>query len=129
MKQAIGVIIKKKDKMLLIQRGHGVKNEIGKWENVGGKVEPGEGPRDAAIREVKEEIGADIKITKEIAHFENSFSDEYEIFIYEAELISEIGKIEKTAVADYKWFGMDELSKVDLANYCRSDFKRLGYIK
>ena len=46
-------------RVLLQQRPPG-KSLAGLWEFPGGKIEPGEGPEDALIREVREELGIEI---------------------------------------------------------------------
>jgi 8-oxo-dGTP diphosphatase len=48
-------------KVLLAQRKEGT-HLAGKWEFPGGKVEPGEDPRDALRRELAEEIGIDAAV-------------------------------------------------------------------
>ncbi len=40
-----------------------------KWEFPGGKVEPGENPADAIIREIREELGCEIRVTRAIPPF------------------------------------------------------------
>ena len=38
-----------------------------KWEFAGGKVEPGEAPAAAIVREIREELGCEIVITRALA--------------------------------------------------------------
>lgn len=52
------------DKILLVKRAHNDDFLPGYWEQVGGKIDFGENPYDAVIREVKEESGLDIKPLK-----------------------------------------------------------------
>ncbi|HYF55820.1 MAG TPA: (deoxy)nucleoside triphosphate pyrophosphohydrolase [Salinarimonas sp.] len=47
-------------RVLIAQRPEG-KGMGGLWEFPGGKMEPGERPEDALIRELKEELGIDVK--------------------------------------------------------------------
>lgn len=64
-------IIRRDGKFLIGQRQardrHGLK-----WEFPGGKVEPGETPREALRRELREELGIDAVIGREIARYEHS---------------------------------------------------------
>jgi 8-oxo-dGTP diphosphatase len=48
------------DRVLLAQRPEG-KSLAGLWEFPGGKVEPGERPEEALIRELREELGIEVK--------------------------------------------------------------------
>jgi 8-oxo-dGTP diphosphatase len=48
------------DRVLIAQRPEG-KQLAGLWEFPGGKLEPGEGPEDALIRELREELGIEVK--------------------------------------------------------------------
>lgn len=55
------VLINPQGKVLLAQRPEG-KRLAGKWEFAGGKVEDGETPESAIIRELREELGIDILV-------------------------------------------------------------------
>ncbi|MGH7330454.1 MAG: (deoxy)nucleoside triphosphate pyrophosphohydrolase, partial [Polyangiaceae bacterium] len=55
-----GVIIEKSH-VLLTQRKAGAHLE-GMWEFPGGKVEPGEDPRAALVRELREELGIEVNV-------------------------------------------------------------------
>lgn len=62
--QLAGCIIKNSEgKILLIHRNTPKRTQ---WEIPGGKIEEGEDPRTAAIREAKEELGIEVEITEEI---------------------------------------------------------------
>ena len=65
-----------KNKEVLLQhksRGFGK----GKWNGPGGKIEKGETPEEATIREVKEETGLIVKKLKKMGEIEFIFTDNY----------------------------------------------------
>ena len=47
-------------RLLLIQRGHDPHR--GRWSLPGGRIEPGESPEQAVVREVREETGLDVRV-------------------------------------------------------------------
>ena len=60
--EVVAAIIRKEDKIFATQRGYGDFKDW--WEFPGGKMEPGETPEDALIREIHEELDADISVNK-----------------------------------------------------------------
>jgi len=54
----VGVALRRGDRVLVARRA-----DRGRWEFPGGKVEPGESPDDAAVREIREELGCRIEVT------------------------------------------------------------------
>lgn len=58
--EVVAAIIKKDDKIFATQRGYG--EFKGFWEFPGGKMEAGESPQEALIREIKEELNIDILV-------------------------------------------------------------------
>lgn len=57
----VGAVITKDDTILVAQR-----RDSGKWEFPGGKIEPGETPEAALIREISEELHCTIKVGEQI---------------------------------------------------------------
>ena len=64
------IIIKKENKYLIIKRTHLSKHYPNKWDFPGGKIDPGETPTQASIREAKEETNFEISPSKEIFFIE-----------------------------------------------------------
>jgi 8-oxo-dGTP diphosphatase len=55
-------VVLERDRVLLTQRKSGT-HLAGAWEFPGGKVEPGEDPRDALVRELREEIAFEVTVS------------------------------------------------------------------
>ena len=53
-------VIRRKDKVFATQRGYGGYKDW--WEFPGGKIEPGETPEEALVREIKEELDTGIVV-------------------------------------------------------------------
>lgn len=60
--EVVAAIIQKGDKIFATQRGYGEFKDW--WEFPGGKMEPGETPEQALVREIHEELSADIYVGK-----------------------------------------------------------------
>lgn len=60
--EVVAAIIRKGDKIFATQRGYGDFKDW--WEFPGGKMEEGESPEQALVREIKEELSTDISIDK-----------------------------------------------------------------
>lgn len=59
--EVVGAAILCEGRVLVARRGEG-QALAGQWEFPGGKIEPGESPEQALIREIGEELGCEIKI-------------------------------------------------------------------
>ena len=60
--EVVAAIIRKGNKVFATQRGYGDFKDW--WEFPGGKMEPGETPREALVREIREELDVEISIDK-----------------------------------------------------------------
>lgn len=67
----VAAVIKKDDMIFATQRGYG--EFKGGWEFPGGKVEEGESPEDALIREIKEELDTEISVDKYLCTIEYDY--------------------------------------------------------
>ena len=108
-----GYIIKK-DYLLLVQRSNNDKINPGKWTNPGGKIEKGENPENACIREIKEETNLDVNIKKfiNIKSFKSFFNEtQVVIFEFECEIINKSQKIILNKEhQNYKWIKKEKFN-------------------
>ncbi len=59
--EVVAAVIKHNDRIFITRRGYG--DFVDMWEFPGGKIEIGESKEEALIREIKEELELDIKIS------------------------------------------------------------------
>lgn len=109
----VAAAIEKDGKFFCAQRPEG-KSLGGFWEFPGGKLEEGESPEQALIREIKEELNSEIKIVSYI----NEASYDYDfgtvvMKTYHAELIS--GDLELLEHQNSTWLAPHELSTINWA--------------
>lgn len=115
-KKVINVVaaaIEKDGLIFCAQRPEG-KSLGGFWEFPGGKLEKGETPEEALIREIKEEFDSEI----EVISFLNEASHEYDFGIvtmktYLSKLIN--GELKLLEHQDSKWLPIEELSELEWA--------------
>ena len=97
-------------KIFTTARGYG--DYKGQWEFPGGKIEPGESPQQALIREIQEELDASIEVGELIGTIEYDYPtfhlsmDCFQCVVADGEIIL------KEAEAA-RWLGKDELYSVD----------------
>ena len=99
-----------KKEIFVTQRGYG--EFAGSWEFPGGKIEEGETPQEALIREIKEELDADILVGDLIDVVEYDYPNFHlSMNCYWCELKSE--HVELKEHEDAKWLVREELTTVD----------------
>ena len=116
MKIATLCYCRKQGKTLMIHRIK-KKNDMheGKWNGLGGKLEPGETPEECVVREVREESGLLIKnpLLKGLLTFPafNGFDDWY-VFMFVATEFE--GDLIDSAEGDLRWIDDSELLNLNL---------------
>ena len=138
------VFIVHKDRVLL--RRHNKFNSM--WLSVGGHIDPGEDLLEAAVREVKEEVGLDVVIDASDVRFKSveenwqelippvaigrhrvNETHEHVVFVYFA--TSESDAVTPEVADDvWKWVTKEELAEMDLLPnvryYAEAALERLG---
>jgi 8-oxo-dGTP diphosphatase len=91
----------------------------------GGKIDPGESPRDAAVREVMEEVGVDVSdVGTPLGRFHDVAANEPDAWvdatIYVADLREQDSPSPLAEIAEQRWLGLDEDLPPDLAPLLRN---------
>ena len=108
--EVVAAIIKKGDEIFATQRGYG--EFQGGWEFPGGKVEPGETLEAALVREIKEELEADIKVNELFETVEHDYPNFHlTMHCFICELVSEDIVLKEHSAA--KWLDKDRMDTVN----------------
>lgn len=82
------------------------------WEFSGGKVEEGETPAVAAVREAREEVGLEVEVVRALESIEWEYPKRT-VVLYPFEMRVVSGEIALNGVAEAKWVRRDELRAED----------------
>lgn len=127
MTEVVAALIIKDGKILLTKRAKG--NLAYFWEFPGGKIEKGESEVDALTREIKEELGVEIKILVQMKEFTHKYDfDTIKLHLWNCRILKQ-GKIRlSSAHNNYKWITIDKLFSLNLAPMDRKIAKYLENI-
>ncbi len=112
--KVVGAAILEGDACLVAQRGPGAKGEALKWEFPGGKVEPGETPRRALEREIREELAVEIEVGPWLGRGEHdSGGAVVELEVFTARIAG--GEVRLAEHYSYGWFRAEQIDALDWA--------------
>ena len=107
--EVVAAIIRKEDKIFATQRGYGDFKDW--WEFPGGKMEVGETPEEALVREIREELSAEISVDEFLCTVEYDYpSFHLKMHCYLCSLVTEALHLNEHEAA--KWLTKDELDGV-----------------
>ena len=112
MKRVVAALIFRDGKILVCQRTRHQTMPL-KWEFPGGKIEPGEQPRDALRRELDEELGIDATIGDEVKRIHHEYKGGSSVELRFFAVREHKGEIENKIFKDLQWAEPSQLSSFD----------------
>ncbi|MBQ9252287.1 MAG: (deoxy)nucleoside triphosphate pyrophosphohydrolase [Clostridia bacterium] len=108
--QVVAAIIYHEGRVFATQRGYGEFKDG--WEFPGGKVQPGETPEEALVREIQEELDTRIQLGALVATVEDDYPDFHlSMGCYWCRVIS--GDLVLREHEAARWLSLEELEEVD----------------
>lgn len=121
----VGVAIVRDDgRVLMVKSNRGFTK--GMWNIPGGFIEYGEHPEEAAVREIREEVGLDVELGDLLGVWMERFESPYFMygFMYDATAGSDEVRLEPSEIADAQW--MEPAAAYDAT---RNPFARAAFAK
>jgi len=107
--------LRRDGRTLMIHRVKRVEDiHAGKWNGLGGKLEPGESPEECVIREVQEESGLAMRAPRlrGLLTFAGFKGDDWYVFVYTAEEFS--GELVENSEGFLEWIPDERLESLPL---------------
>lgn len=105
------------------------------WGILGGAVEPGESPAEAAVREAREEIAVDVRLVRLLdvlggpdyeVTYPNGDRVAYVTAVYEARVMAGSPVVSDGELSDLAWFGTRDLPGLELSGFARALLSATG---
>lgn len=108
--QVVAAVIREGGRVFATQRGYGPYKDG--WEFPGGKIEPGETPEAALIREIREELDTEIAVREKLMQVEYDYPD-FHLSMGCYLCAVRFGHLTLKEHEAARWLAMDELDTVD----------------
>ena len=108
--RVVAAVIRNRNRVFATQRGYGDYKDW--WEFPGGKIEEGETPQQALVREIKEELDVDIKVGEFITTVEYDYPEFHlSMDCFWAKVVS--GQLTLLEHEAARWVSLKKLDTVD----------------
>ena len=103
--------------------------DSGNWATIGGAVEPGESPRDGAVREAAEEAGVTVELGAILGVFggpeyrvtyPNGDESAYVVTVFDASVVDGVPRPDEDETSEVGWFRPDELPLDEMGELTRA---------
>jgi 8-oxo-dGTP diphosphatase len=108
----VAAVIEREGRVLVGQRKPGGQHPL-KWEFPGGKVEAGEAPEAALVRELSEELGIRARIEGEITRYEFQYAGRPRILLIFYGVVDFDGEPRNLDFEQLRWVAREELGQLD----------------
>jgi 8-oxo-dGTP diphosphatase len=112
MTEVVAGVLERDGKILICQRRADQPHPL-KWEFPGGKLEPGESPEIALVRELREELGIESEPGSEIMRYEFTYPGKQPIRLIFREVTQWRGQIENRIFETILWESPQALPALD----------------
>jgi 8-oxo-dGTP diphosphatase len=108
----VAAVIERDGRILIAQRKPTGQHPL-KWEFPGGKVEPGEAPEAALVRELEEELAIQARVEREIARYEYQYPERAPILLIFYRVMEFSGEPKNLDFEQILWVPQERLSDYD----------------
>ena len=112
MVEVVAAALIRDGKILIGQRKRTGRHPL-KWEFPGGKVEPGEDPRAALARELREELNVEAVIGEELDSYEVSYGDDFRLMLHFYRVTEFRGELRNLDFEQIAWEKPERLPSYD----------------
>jgi 8-oxo-dGTP diphosphatase len=112
MTQVVAGVLEQHGRILICRRRADQPHPL-KWEFPGGKVEPGESPQAALVRELREELGIESEPATEITRYEFTYPEKKPILLIFLKVPAWRGEVENRIFETILWEVSDRFKHYD----------------
>jgi 8-oxo-dGTP diphosphatase len=121
----VAAVIEQNGRLLIGQRKQGDRHAL-KWEFPGGKVEPGETPREALERELEEELAIQATVGPELIRYEYQYAKRNPILLIFLRVLKFQGELRSSAFEQIRWELREKLPEYDFLDGDHDFVRRLA---